>query len=101
MVSDRHTPGREYTEEDYGSYDLYDYMQEARKEKEKTDSIVGSIVVFIVVVVVSFSLGHLIGSFTMQEDFKEEICRDMPTTEEYFQCRSSIDINKEYKLIKR
>lgn len=89
MVSTEHTS------------DPYDYMQAARKENEKTDNIVASIVVFVFVVVASFSIGHLIGSCSMQEDFREEICRDMPTTADYFTCKATRDFHGKYMLVKR
>lgn len=59
------------------------------------------IVLLLLIAIVSFILGALVGSCKMQSDIRESLCRDMPTTEEYFQCKVSNDFNSKYKLVKK
>lgn len=68
---------------------------------DKEGAVVGYIVFTIFMAIVAFGFGILIGSCAMQSSYRESLCRDMPTTEEYFQCKGSNDFANNYKLIKR
>lgn len=68
---------------------------------DKEGAILTDIVFIIFIVIIVFVVGILMGSWATQSSFRESLCRDMPTTEEYFECKSSNDFTDNYKLIKR
>lgn len=101
MVSTRHIPGKGYTEEALSLSRMISEDELDKIESQKFDDAIHKIVGYFLFGSILFAVGFGIGSCAREADFTSTLCRSMPTTEEYFQCRSAIDINREYKLVKR